>query len=405
MSSNKINCPNCGTSIDVQDLVYHEAEEKFKAEYNAKMKSLEEKQDNMDAELKRKAKQKEEELEDYYRKEAREKEKRIEAKLKVELEKDSKEEFEALQKELNEKADKLKELNKAQIEIEKLKREKESLKEEAEAEAQKMINEELSKEKEKIKKLTDEQNELKFKEYEKQLEDQKKLIEEMKRKSEQGSMQMQGEVQELAIEDFLSSEFPFDQIEEIGKGKKGGDCVQTVINSLQQNCGLIYYESKRTKAWQNSWLEKFKSDMKNKNADLGVIVTETMPSDMDRLGNKDGIWICSFQEFKGLSHVLRESLITLASVKQTQENKGDKMEMLYSFLTSNEFRMQVEGIVEGFTIMKNDLSKERMAMEKIWKQREKQIEKVILNTSQMFGSIKGIAGNALEGVSSLELGE
>jgi hypothetical protein len=226
----------------------------------------------------------------------------------------------------------------------------------------------------------------------------------MKRKQEQGSMQLQGEVQELAIEEFLASQFPLDNIEEIKKGARGGDCLQTVNTRQLQNCGTIYYESKRTKDFQPKWIEKFKADIRDKGADIGVLVTEVMPSDLERMGMKDGIWICDYNEFKGLSAVLRQSIIQLSTALGSQENKGDKMNMLYDFLTGNTFRMQVEAIVEGFTQMKSDLESEKRSMQRIWKQRDKQIEKVITNTIDMYGSIKGIAGNAIQTVKALELG-
>lgn len=258
-------------------------------------------------------------------------------------------------------------------------------------------------EREKIRKAEEDKNEFKFKELQKQLEDQKKLTEEMKRKQEQGSMQMQGEVQELAIEEWLANQFPLDTIGEIKKGARGADCLQTVNTRSRQNCGLIYYESKRTKDFQPSWIEKFKADMRDKGADVGVLVTEVMPKDMDRMGIRDGVWVCTYEEFKGLCTVLRESVIKISTAISSQENKGDKMNMLYDFLTSNTFRMQIEAIVEGFTTMKNDLESEKRSMQRIWKQREKQIEKVVTNTIDMYGSIKGIAGNAIQGVKALEL--
>ena len=329
--------------------------------------------------------------------------KAIEEKLKSKLKEEQSELFDALQKELNEKSEQIKELNRTKAEIEKLKREKGELKEKAEAEAQKKLSETLLAEKEKIKKAEQEKNELRFKELQKQLEDQKELTAEMKRKQEQGSMQMQGEVQELAIEEWLASAFPLDTIEEIKKGARGGDCLQHVNTRSQQNCGIIYYESKRTKDFQPSWIEKFKADIRTKGANIGVLVTEVMPSDMERMGLKNGIWICNYEEFKGLCAVLRESIIQINTAVGSQENKGDKMHMLYDYLTSTTFRMQVEAIVEGFTQMKTDLESEKRSMARIWKQRDKQIDKVTINTIEMHASIKGIAGNAIQSVRALEL--
>ncbi|CAM4328512.1 DUF2130 domain-containing protein [Zobellia roscoffensis] len=329
--------------------------------------------------------------------------KEIESKLKLKLKEEQSEQFNALQKELNEKSEQIKELNRTKAEIEKLKREKSELKEIAEAESQKKLNEILIAEKEKIKKSEEDKNELRFKEMQKQLEDQKKLTEEMKRKQEQGSMQLQGEVQELAIEEWLAAQFPLDSIEEIKKGARGGDCIQIVNTRAAQNCGSIYYESKRTKDFQPTWIEKFKADIRDRGANISVLVTEVMPSGMDRMGLRDGIWICNYDEFKGLCAVLRETIVKLDTAMSSQENKGDKMDMLYTFLTGNTFRMQVEAIVEGFTQMKSDLESEKRSMQRIWKQREKQIEKVVTNTIDMYGSIKGIAGNAIQSVKALEL--
>jgi len=244
-----------------------------------------------------------------------------------------------------------------------------------------------------------------IKELHKQLDDQKRLTEEMKRKQEQGSMQMQGEVQELAIEEWLAGKFPLDSIEEIKKGARGGDCIQTVNTRSRQNCGTIYYESKRTKDFQPGWIEKFKNDIRERGANLAVLVTEAMPQGMDRMGLKDGIWVCTYEEFKGLCVVLRETIIQISDAIGSQENKGEKMHMLYDYLTSNEFKLQIEGIVEGFTLMKMDLESEKRSITGHWKKREKQIEKVLLNTNFMYNSIRGIAGTALQPIKALEMPE
>ena len=406
----QIKCPKCGTTIDVQDILAHQLEEEIKQKYQAqiaeekkKYEVSQEKLNEEKLEFERKKKQENELFQERLDNLLKEGKKEIESKLKVKLKEEQSEQFDALQKELNEKSEQIKELNRTKAEIEKLKREKSELKEIAEAESQKRLNEILIGEKEKIKKAEEDKNELRFKEMQKQLEDQKKLTEEMKRKQEQGSMQLQGEVQELAIEEWLASKFPLDTIEEIKKGARGGDCIQIVHTRTEQNCGSIYYESKRTKDFQPSWIEKFKADIRDRGANVGVLVTEVMPSDMDRMGLKDGIWICNYEEFKGLCSVLRQGILQVNNAMITQENKGDKMDLLYDYLTSSTFRMQIEAIVEGFTQMKSDLDSEKRSMHRIWKQREKQIEKVVTNTIDMYGSIKGIAGNAIQSVKALEL--
>lgn len=407
---NQIHCPNCGTTIDVNDLLSHQLEEQIQQKYQAQLTeqrdAFQRKQEELlkEKEAFEEKKRRENELfQERFEAKLKEERRTLEEKLKVKIATEQADQFAELQKELNEKSEQIKELNRSKAEIEKLKREKEELKEAVEAESQKKLNQLLTEEKDKIRKTEEERNELRVKELIKQLEDQKRLTEEMKRKQEQGSMQLQGEVQELAIEEFLAANFPLDTIEEIKKGARGGDCIQTVHTRTQQNCGTIYYESKRTKDFQPSWIEKFKADIRDKGSNIGVLVTEVMPSDMERMGLKDGVWICTFEEFKGLSTVLRESIIQLSSALVSQENKGDKMHLLYDFLTSNTFRMQVEAIVEGFSQMKADLESEKRSMQRIWKQREKQIDKVIVNTIDMYGSIKGIAGNAVQEVKALEL--
>lgn len=407
----QIKCPNCGTEIDVQDILSNQLEEDIKQKYQQQLLDVKNKFSQQEEQLKqakadfeRKKKEENELFQERLDKQLKLDRKLQEEKLKLKLQEESKEQFEALQAELNEKSAQIKELNIAKAEIEKLKRANAEVKEAAIADAEKKLSEQLIAERDKIRKAEEDRNELKFKEMQKQLEDQKKLTEEMKRKQEQGSMQLQGEVQELAIEEWLAAHFPLDTIDEIKKGARGGDCIQIVNTYTKPNCGTIYYESKRTKDFQPSWIEKFKADIRDKSATIGVLVTEVMPSDMVRMGLKDGIWICNYDEFKGLSAVLRETVIRLSAVEDSQENKGDKMHLLYDYLTGNTFRMQVEAIVEGFTSMKTALDSEKRSMFRIWKEREKQIDKVLINTTEMYGSVRGIAGNAIQAVPALELG-
>lgn len=410
MNNTQVKCPNCGTAIDVQNVLSHQLEEDFKKKYNAQLAEEKKKYEkefeqlNQQKEEFEKKKQKENELfQERFNAKLKEEKTALEKQLKAKLQEEQSEQIALIQKELSEKSEQVKELNKTKGEIEKLKREKDELKEAIEAEAQKTLNQKLTEEKDKIRKSEQEKNELVVKELQKQLEDQRKLTEEMKRKQEQGSMQLQGEVQELAIEDWLKANFPFDTLTEIKKGARGGDCLQIINTQTYQNCGCIYYESKRTKDFQPSWIEKFKADMRVKNATFGVLVTEALPKGVERLSQKEGIWICTYEEFKALCFVLRESVILISQAGVVQENKGEKMSLLYDFLTGNEFRMQVEAIVEGFTQMQSDLDTERRAMEGIWKKREKQIQKVLLNTTYMYSAIRGIAGNAVGSIKALEL--
>jgi len=405
-----IQCPKCGEEIDVNDILYQQVnaqlEKKFyddlaneKQRFEVQSIKLEEERQILAEEKRKQA----EAVEKKVLAAVKKQESSLRKKMKAEAADEQAGALATLRDELEEKSAKIKSLNQTTVELERLKREKDELEESIRAEAAKQLSQRIIAEKKRIQKEEHDKSELKFKELEKQLADQKHLTEEMQRKQEQGSMQTQGEVQELAIEDWLEAQFPLDTIQEIKKGERGADCLQIVHTRMQQNCGTIYYESKRTKAFQPSWIEKFKADIRDKNADIGVLVTNVMPADMDRLGLKDGVWICTYEEFKGLCAVLRESMVQISSAIVTQENKGDKMGMLYDFLTSNEFKLQIEAIVEGFTQMKSDLEAEQRAMRNIWKKREKQIEKVLLNTTGMYGSIKGIAGSAVQSISLLEL--
>ncbi|GAA7846850.1 DUF2130 domain-containing protein [Helicobacter pylori] len=312
--------------------------------------------------------------------------------------------LELLQKELDEKSKQVQELHQKEAEIERLKRENNEAESRLKAENEKKLNEKLDLEREKIEKALHEKNELKFKQQEEQLEMLRNELKNAQRKAELSSQQFQGEVQELAIEEFLRQRFPLDCIEEIKKGQRGGDCIQVVHTREFQNCGKIYYESKRTKEFQKTWVEKLKSDMREIGADVGVIVSEALPKEMERMGLFEGVWVCSFEEFKGLSAVLREGVIQVSLAKKSQENKGDKMDLLYHYLTSSEFSMQVNAIIEGFEQLRADLESEKRAMARIWKSREKQIDKVFEGTINMYGSIKGIAGNVIGQVKALELG-
>jgi len=412
-----IQCPNCHAEIDVNEILYHQLEDELKQKNIAEQKKLRDEVEAKRREYKKAfdgLKAQEEAIKERQEKFNEELKKATYAQLKVEkqklqeqlkkqIEEEQSESIALLKKELDEKSNQVKELNKSKAEIEKLKREKEEITSKVQAEAEIALTKRLQEEKQLIQKSIDEQNELKFRQKEEQLKQLQEQLQIAQRKAEQGSMQLQGEVQELAIEEYLANKYPFDVIEEIKKGARGADCIQVVHTREVQNCGKIYYESKRTKDFQKSWIEKFKADMRNKGVDVGVLVTQVLPSSMDRMGLYEGIWVCTFEEFKGLSGVLRESVIKLSLTKKGEENKTDKMSLLYTYLTSTEFGMQIEAIVEGFTQMQRDLDSEKRSMARIWKQREKQIDKVLENTIGMYGSIKGIAGNAISHVQALEL--
>ncbi|WP_131130945.1 DUF2130 domain-containing protein [Helicobacter pylori] len=422
MQKNQITCPKCQTLIDVREALYKQIELENQSRFLAQQKEFEKEVNEKRAQYQsyfKNLEQKEEALK------AREKEQQAKfddavkqasalalqderAKIIEEARKNAfleqQKGLELLQKELDEKSKQVQELHQKEAEIERLKRENNEVESRLKAENEKKLNEKLDLEREKIEKALHEKNELKFKQQEEQLEMLRNELKNAQRKAELSSQQFQGEVQELAIEEFLRQKFPLDSIEEIKKGQRGGDCIQVVHTREFQNCGKIYYESKRTKEFQKAWVEKLKSDMREIGADVGVIVSEALPKEMERMGLFEGVWVCSFEEFKGLSAVLREGVIQVSLAKKSQENKGDKMDLLYHYLTSSEFSMQVNAIIEGFEQLRADLESEKRAMARIWKSREKQIDKVFEGTINMYGSIKGIAGNAIRQVKALELG-
>lgn len=431
MSTNTITCPNCGTKIDIDEIFYHQIEARFKKEHQEEQKRhqkeieearkqykthLEQLRVKEEA-LKEERERFDEALQKATKEEVKKERLRLAEQLKKELAEEQRDAMALLQKELAEKSREIQELSRAKIEIEKLKREKEELALKAKAEAEQMVSRKLEEEKAKMQKSLDElamhqrkeleeANRLKLKEKDEQLEQLKRSLEDAKRKAEQGSMQVQGEALELAIEGWLSAQFPFDTVEEVKKGAFGADCIQTIHTRELQNCGRICYESKNTKAWSDGWLAKLKQDMLKAEADIGVLVTSVYPAGMDRMGFVDGIWVCTLEEFKGSVSLLRESLIRVHMSVQKEENKTDKMALLYNYLTGNEFQMQLHAIVDGFMKMQSELDRERRSLMASWKRRQKLIDGVLQNTTEMYGALQGIAGSgALGQIDALELSE
>ena len=372
----EIKCPNCGHQFELNESLKNEVEKELRGKMQDWQKKKEEEFENQKSLL----------LSDALKKAGEE----TAAKIK------------SLEDEAKIKARQLQDLQKKELDLLRDKNALEEKQKNLEVEIEKRFLEKRKEIEESAIKREQELFDLKTKEYKLQMEQQQKLIEELKRKSEQGSMQLQGESQEILLEEILKENFPFDLIEEVGKGVEGADCIQTVRNSSGVVCGKIIYESKRTKGWSNSWVDKLKADKRNTGADVAILVTQTFPKDMDRFGEKEGIWICNFSEAGSVAHLLRNGIIKIHDIQKAQEGKGDKMQMLYDYLTGNEFKGQVEAIVEGFMAMKQGITKERVQMEKIWKEREKQLEKVLISTSGMYGSVKGIAGASIGDIPLLD---
>ena len=419
MSTSKtIICPNCTTEINIDEIFYRQIEERFKQQNLAEKKKLHDEVESKRLEYKQafdilKAKEsaiqeQKEKFDEALQKATREQlhiEKiKLQEELKKALIKEQSDSMALLQKELEEKSKQVQELHNATAKVAQLEREKEELSARAKAEAELELNKRLAEEKLKLSKALDDEIALKLKAKDEQIEQMRRDIESAKRKADQSSMQVQGEALELSIESWLASQFPFDNVEAVKKGAFGADCVQTIHTRELQNCGVICYESKNTKAWSDGWITKLKQDMLKVNADLGVLVTSVYPNHMERMGFIDGIWVCSLDEFKGSASLLRESLIRLHKSVQKEENRGDKMVLLYNYLTGNEFGMQMKSIVDGFMTMQTELDKEKRSLMAAWKRRQKLIDGVLQNTTEMYGSLQGIAGTgALGQIDALEL--
>ena len=404
-----VKCPHCGNKFSPEEAIQHDLRAKFEREFEQKLlantKSLASKiQQEEEAKYKVQLQRLEEdrkikslrlkELEDQSitlqerEQKLMDREERIEHEMKKRL----------LEREkiIKEHADK-NALEKALLEVRereaKLARDREAL----ELILKKRVNEETDKARE--------EERMKNAELQKKLDDQARLINEMKRRTEQGSMQMQGEVQELAIEEYLTSSFPRDVIEEITKGKRGADCVHIVRDHYENECGRILYESKRTKHFSYEWIAKMKDDMRLKQADIGVIVTEALPDGKTRFCEMEGIWICSFIEFKALAHLFRHNLSRIGEVLAAQENKGEKMNLIYSYVTGNEFKQKLEAAFESYHDMQEDLQKEKVLFTSQWAKREKKLLKAMENLVCLYGDVRGIAGGAVQEIKALEFPE
>lgn len=403
----EVTCPNCNHVFPLEDAIQDELKDSLEKERADMRKKMEDYFRTKDADFKQKeealklsASQQEQQFKQQLAAALQQQQKELETAMRKSIATDFENQLKLLQEAAADKEEKLKLARQKEMEL--LQKEQTLINKAAEAELnlqrqliqeREKIKEQLQKEEQEKMGLKEEQYQLRMRELEKQIDDQKKLVDEMKRKAEQGSMQLQGEVQELMLEEILKTTFPFDAIAPVEKGVKGADCIQIIRNKFGNEAGKIIYESKRTKDFANDWIEKLKADMRTLGADVAIIVTQTLPKDMERFGEKDGVYICTFTEVRSVALLLRNALLKIYDAKKSEENKGDKMVMLYNYLTGNEFGEQWKAIREGFMAMKLSIQKEKDAMERLWKVREKQLEKVMLNATHIRASIEGIAGS------------
>lgn len=304
---------------------------------------------------------------------------------------------------LKERNEKLAEAQKAQAELIRKQRELDDAKREMELTIEKRVQESLSSTREQAKKEAEDSLRLKVAEKEQTITSMQKQIEELKRKAEQGSQQLQGEVQELELESMLREKFPFDTIQPVAKGEHGGDALQRIVGTMGQPCGTILWESKRTKNWTDGWLAKLREDQRAAKAELAVIVSQALPKDVETFNLIDGVWVTSYRCALPVAIALRHSLLELAGARTASEGQQTKMEMVYGYLTGPRFRQRVQAIVEKFSDMQSDLDKERRTMTRMWAKREEQIRGVIESTAGMYGDLQGIAGKTLLEIEGLDM--
>lgn len=368
--NDKIKCPKCGHQIPVTEALQHRMMEQVSDEVEKRVNAEKEK---------------------------------FEQDLKERLSKEQADSLKLLKQRLDTEAKKREEAEKKELEFIKKQTEMEDKIKHQELEIARKLQEERKLIIEKTQKEIGEKFDLQMAEKNKQLEDTKKALSEAQRKAQQGSMQTQGEVMELALEDLLQQKFPHDVVEPVPKGITGADIIQHVHSNTGAECGIIVWESKQTKTWTEDWVQKLKDDGQNIKGSVLVLVSEILPKNIKNFGLYKGIWVCNFSSILGLTTAIRSQLISINKIATAQEGKDEKKDVLYDYLTSQTFATRIETIVENFLAMKNNLEKEKMAMNKIWVSREMQVNRMIENTAKMYGEIQGIAGSQLPSIEFLEL--
>ena len=374
MTQEYISCPKCGTKIELSEAISSQLEQRLRGELGEEYKHqfLKEKE-----QLEQRARQ------------------AAEDSLGVEMV--------DLKAQLEDRSKKLEAARTEELALRNRQRELEDKQASMQLEIARTLDTERAKIRQEAINVIVEENRLKDAEKEKQLADLKKQIEDLKRRAEQGSQQAQGEILELELEAVLQREFPFDKIEPVAKGTRGGDVLQRVHTQTGRLCGTILWETKRTKIWSDGWIQKLKDDQREAKADIAVIVSEALPKGFHHFRQMGSVWITDFNSVIGLALALRMSLMEVAKAREALVGKNEKMELVYNYLTSHEFRNRIEAIVESFKAMQGDLISEKIAMEKVWARREKQIARIVVNMSGMYGDIEGLSGTSLPSVKMLEL--
>jgi hypothetical protein len=409
-NAKKIHCPKCAFEFQLDEVLSSQIESELRTslevEYNQK-KSVVEEQLKAAETLKLQLIQKEKSIEDQVQQKLESEKKQLWAiaqqKAEEKMQEVSGSKIKFLEEELAQKAKKQQESEQKELDFARKMRELEAQKNSIQFELEKKFFEQAKQLEEDTRKKFAAEADMKFKEKEMQVEQMRKTIEELRRKSEQGSMQVQGDALENDLKDALSSQFPVDQIEDVPTGIKGADIIQKVRSEYGQETGVIIWESKNTKEWKDEWIRKLKEDQANVKADIAILVTKTMPKGVKEAICIEGVWVVDFAFALTIAAVLRSNLINIFKLKQSLVGTDEKMEMLHKYLTGNQFRNRIENIVLAFTSMQSDLDREKRLFQKQWAKREKEIERVVSNTTGLYGDLHGLMGQSMLSVPSLEL--
>ena len=403
--SDTITCPNCQTEIEISEALTARLKGDVRREFEQERKTKE-------AELSRREEQLAEQqkalnaaktdLDEQVNARLAEEREKLTAKALEKAKADIAVELKDQAQQLAEAKEKIAKAQEAELSLRKEKRELEDERKSLELTLSRKLDEERGKIREEAKKEAAAERELKDAEKDKVIGDLRHQIADLQRKSEQGSQQLQGEVMELGLEEQLRRMFPIDDITPVPKGIHGGDVLQGVHDTSLGLCGHILWESKRTKNWSDTWLPKLRDDQRTSKAQLAVLVSIELPDDVTTFAQVDGVWITSWHAAMALATVLRHSLMQLATANRALVGRDDKMEHLYKYLAGPEFKHHVEGIVESFVTLKDELEREKRSTQRMWKRREKQLERAVMNTAGMYGDLQGIVGASLPQIAQLE---
>ena len=408
MEQGKITCPNCGAEFELSDALTGRIREHLKAELLQDVSRREAKLKEKTAALKAQEEQiskSREKIDEEIEARLKEQMSVVEKKAAKRLEGQYADQLKDLQGAIEEKDAAIKTFREQELELRKEQRKLKEAAESLELEVARKLDEEREKIRGEAEKKVAEEHRLKDLEKDKVINDLKASLEDMKRKAEQGSMETQGEVLEQDFEAQLKSFFVHDDIKPVPKGIRGADLVQTVRASMGAECGVLLWETKNTKAWSGAWIPKLKDDMIEVRASIAILVSVVLPDGINRFGPVDGVWVSDPLCAIPLAAALREQLMAISRERTASIGKSEKMEALYQYLAGVEFKQKIEGIVEAFTSMQDQLNKERRAMERHWKQREKEIERVVKNTVGLYGDMQGIIGSQIPAIPALELDE